>query len=280
MPAALRPLSTGELLDKTFTLYRQNFPLFFGIAALPQIGLFVLTTVMNGFLFSARQAQSVTAAAGAGIGLLVLSLMYLIGAVIAAGITQAATTFAVSSLYLEEPTSVQAAYARVKGMVGRSIHIVIEVGLRIGFGLILFIIPGIIVLRRYSLAVPAAVLEKLKTKDALKRSRNLSEGSGGRVLLIYVLMLVLIYGVSIGVAWLLRSIFTPEVLQRSFPALAVRQFFSFLVGAAIGPVMTIAFSLLYYDQRVRKEAFDIEHMMSALGPAEGSSSAAIAGARQ
>ena len=27
MPASLRPLSTGELLDKTFTLYRQNFPL-------------------------------------------------------------------------------------------------------------------------------------------------------------------------------------------------------------------------------------------------------------
>ena len=28
---------------------------------------------------------------------------------------------------------------------------------------------------------------------------------------------------------------------------------------------TIAVSLLYYDMRVRKEAFDIEHMVSELG---------------
>jgi len=33
MPASLRPLSTGELLDKTSALYRQNFALFAGIAA-------------------------------------------------------------------------------------------------------------------------------------------------------------------------------------------------------------------------------------------------------
>lgn len=280
MPASLRPLSTGELLDKTFTLYRQNFPLFFGIAALPQIGLFILMTTMNGFLFSARQAQSVSAAASAGIGILVAALVYLIGTLIAAGITQAATTFAVSSLYLEEPTSVQSAYARVKGLVGRSVYVILEVGLRIALGFVLFIIPGIIMLRRYSLSVPAAMLEKLKAKEALKRSKHLSEGSGGRILLVYILMLVLIYAVSIGMAWVLHLIFKPEVLRSSFPAQVVQQFFSFVVGAAIGPVMTIAFSLLYYDQRVRKEAFDIEHMMSALGPAGGSSSAATAGALQ
>ena len=33
------------------------------------------------------------------------------------------------------------------------------------------------------------------------------------------------------------------------------------------PVMAIALTLAYYDQRVRKEAFDIESMMSMLGEA-------------
>jgi hypothetical protein len=32
----LRPLALGEILDRTFTLYRRNFLLFFGITALPQ----------------------------------------------------------------------------------------------------------------------------------------------------------------------------------------------------------------------------------------------------
>ena len=33
----LRPLSLGELLDRTFFLYRRHFLLFVGIAAMPQL---------------------------------------------------------------------------------------------------------------------------------------------------------------------------------------------------------------------------------------------------
>jgi len=33
----LRPLSMGELLDRTFSLYRRHFPLFIGIAAIPHL---------------------------------------------------------------------------------------------------------------------------------------------------------------------------------------------------------------------------------------------------
>ena len=35
MTTALRPLTTGELLDRTFSLYRSHFGLFVGIFALP-----------------------------------------------------------------------------------------------------------------------------------------------------------------------------------------------------------------------------------------------------
>jgi len=37
MATALRPLSTGELLDRTFSLYRNHFVLFVGIFALPHL---------------------------------------------------------------------------------------------------------------------------------------------------------------------------------------------------------------------------------------------------
>lgn len=264
MAASLRPLSTGELLDKTFTLYRQNFPLFFGISALPQLGVLVALMAMSTVFRSQPSAQTASSAMTTAILGLVTVLVYLLAVLIAGGINQAATTFAVSSLYLQEPTGVKAAYSRVRGLVWRSVNVVLSVGIRIVGGLLLFVVPGIIMLRRYSLSVPVAVLENVKTRAALKRSRQLSEGSGGRVLLVYVLMLALIWAVSLGAGWMLRLIFTPQVLRESFAAQMVQQFVSFLVGAAVGPVMTIAFSLLYYDQRVRKEAFDIEHMMSTL----------------
>jgi len=41
----LRPLSIGELLDRTFSLYRRNFLLFVGIAALPQLLVLALQLV-------------------------------------------------------------------------------------------------------------------------------------------------------------------------------------------------------------------------------------------
>ena len=44
---------------------------------------------------------------------------------------------------------------------------------------------------------------------------------------------------------------------------------SFLSQCLVGPLLTISFSLFYYDERVRKEAFDLQHMMATLdrGPA-------------
>ena len=37
MAQTLRPLSVGELLDRTFTYYRRRFVLFVGIAAIPSL---------------------------------------------------------------------------------------------------------------------------------------------------------------------------------------------------------------------------------------------------
>jgi hypothetical protein len=38
----LRPLSIGEMLDRTFSLYRRNFVLFVGITALPNLLILAL----------------------------------------------------------------------------------------------------------------------------------------------------------------------------------------------------------------------------------------------
>jgi hypothetical protein len=41
----------------------------------------------------------------------------------------------------------------------------------------------------------------------------------------------------------------------------------FVAGSLTGPLATIGISLLYYDERVRKEAFDLHLMMSSLDAA-------------
>jgi hypothetical protein len=42
-------------------------------------------------------------------------------------------------------------------------------------------------------------------------------------------------------------------------------FFYAVIGAVVGPLYPIAITLFYYDQRVRKEGFDVEWMMEAAG---------------
>ncbi len=52
---------------------------------------------------------------------------------------------------------------------------------------------------------------------------------------------------------------------------------SFIASTLSGPISIIAFSLVYYDQRVRKEAFDLTLMMEAIGQAPPQAAAASAG---
>ncbi|HVG90042.1 MAG TPA: hypothetical protein VNB54_01010, partial [Alphaproteobacteria bacterium] len=39
---------------------------------------------------------------------------------------------------------------------------------------------------------------------------------------------------------------------------------SFVASALAGPISTIAVALMYYDQRIRKEAFDLQWMMDSM----------------
>jgi hypothetical protein len=51
------------------------------------------------------------------------------------------------------------------------------------------------------------------------------------------------------------------------------EFSTFVTQAIVTPIMTIAIALVYYDERTRKEAFDLQHMMHQLDQSSVASSA-------
>jgi len=275
MAANLRPLSTGELLDKTFSLYRQNFALFFGIAALPHVILFALITA-SGVVLGLNAWNRLGARAALPEVAFAFGAAYLLGSVIAAGVTQAATTFTVSALYLDQPVSLGRAFSRAKGRILAVVGVLIVFGLAFGVGFMLLIVPGVLVLMWYSLSVPATVVEQIGVRRALDRSSNLSKGSGGRILGVYVLLLILTFVVNLGINYLAQLALVP---LKGIPTLygLISSGTSYLVASLVAPIITIALTLLYYDQRVRKEGFDLEHMMNTLQPS-ASASIAAAGA--
>src|SRR5580692_898851 len=54
MPAQLRPMTLGEILDRTFEIYRKQFLLFVGIAAPPSLVLLALQLVDHAWIHTDR----------------------------------------------------------------------------------------------------------------------------------------------------------------------------------------------------------------------------------
>jgi Membrane domain of glycerophosphoryl diester phosphodiesterase len=59
-------------------------------------------------------------------------------------------------------------------------------GIGVGVGLFLLVVPGLILFTRWSLAVPAVMLEGRSPRDAMRRSRQLVQGHGWQVFAIFV----------------------------------------------------------------------------------------------
>ena len=261
MMTALRPLSTGELLDRTFSLYRSRFGLFIGIFAIPH--LVVLAYQCVGISLQSPKPD---------IGSVLLQSVWTLGAsfvsLAVTAASQAATVVAVSNVYLDRPASVADSFSRIRGEILGVVGLSLLVGIAAGAGLILLIVPGVLLFLMWALAVPAKVLENLGVTDAMSRSSDLTRGDRGRVFVIMLLFFVLSLGVTllltlpIEVAAGVSSIFTVRRATAGWQVAILAA--TFISQCLVGPLATIAFSLLYYDERVRKEAFDLQLMMTTL----------------
>ena len=134
-------------------------------------------------------------------------------------------------------------------------------------------ISAIIVWVRYALAIACCVVEDLGVTASIKRSAILSKGSRFRIFLIYIVFVLLavllgaaLGGLAGGVGTLIPNLTTRLILI---------YLANFIASVLTGPLATIGIALVYYDERVRKEAFDLQLMMSSLDPPAPSAATAV-----
>jgi len=130
------------------------------------------------------------------------------------------------------------------------------------------IVYAVLMLLRYSLAIPAAVVEDLKARPAIRRSVELSKGSRGRIFVLLLLIFVIELGlIMVTQAVFFVAIFVAAKHQQQPPVWVqvLQQIVGFFTNSFIGPMYATGLTLFYYDQRVRKEGYDIEWMMEAAG---------------
>jgi hypothetical protein len=312
MNESLRPSTLGEILDRTAQLYRSNFLLFAGVAALPTsvlIAVFALGGALLGIVsVSTRGAMSPALLTGALVVLIVF--VGLPVALAATVFSHAGLTRTAVCAHMGEPITIRAAFQSVRPRFWRYLGLMMLQGLIavgipaaaagiliavLGFvaalagsgsagsvfaGFLVFCVFAaaavvvIILVIANSMAMSVCVVEDKPAWDSLMRAMTLSKGTRGRIFLMFLLVWALSIVLSM-MAYIPTLIIATTVTAighgAEYATLAliaaeiVNILINFAVQTLITPVYTTGLVLFYYDQRIRKEGFDIEWMMAQAG---------------
>lgn len=271
---SLQPMGFTDILDATFSLYRNHIGLFLGISAvccLPHIAFSASTHWMRAFCD------------------FVLSILCYGG-----------LAYASAEVYLGRRLTVRAAFNRVIDRIWPYLGSTFLYGLAIvavyGLFLIgaelsttirillndeieyLIIVPiAVCFMARWGFYDRAVLIEETSARDALRRSSELVKGAWWRVfgmmfgimLLSNMIELVLqissafIFSLS-GIAGEVDLMEMREVLWHNHRVEGVYHVWHVMTTAIqtfTMPIAVIGFTLLYFDRRFRKEGFDIEMMV-------------------
>ncbi|HEV2148471.1 MAG TPA: hypothetical protein VGR37_13800 [Longimicrobiaceae bacterium] len=230
----LRPRTAAEILDGAFQLLRAHYaPLV--SASLVLVAPFALLEIAV-----PEPARWMT-------GLLTnLALM--------AG--NAATVLIVAYAYLGRPIGAMAAVRTVLARFPSVWGAAFLQGIAVIVGFLLLVIPGFVALA-WTFAMPMVVMvEGVGAGDAFERSKSLVRGDVLRVLgilaLAYALYFVAILGISLTLGFILGALGAGDTLLEALGGVLAITFY---------PLIGVVGTLLYFDLRIRKEAFDLEVLL-------------------
>jgi membrane-anchored glycerophosphoryl diester phosphodiesterase (GDPDase) len=217
-------------------------------------------------------------------------------AIVPVAVAMAAVMHAVARNYLGQPCTIRAAYANIRRrwyryiliLLAMYVYSLVPLGALMGIvvaatallpagaarvaviGLaVILMLAGIVIafwwMLRWALSIPASLMEDLTVHRALKRSSTLTKGGVGRIFV----MLLLVVAVMMMIQYLIQ---VPTIIlmvkSRGVITLTtqiISSLGSSLSGAFVLPIYSIALTLFYYDQRIRKEAYDVEWLMEQAG---------------
>ena len=289
----LRPLGVGDIVDRVFALYRARPMLYLAASAVPYLVFILLIVAVTvalaaSFVGLAQFANNLalgTTPDPATLGAIVVTAIGFVLFVIVA---------AVVILSLQTTALVQAMSARY---LGRQITLgeTLRAGLRacprvIGAGLLIFlgivvlwvvlalvmalsqqawvvaigVLAGVIatffIVASTLVAPVVATIEGVGPVAAIRRSFSLSKGNRWRILGLQ-LLLVVINGV---ISAVVSAVFVTTLISDLGLRSAAQQVVNALTTIAWAPVEWGTFAILYYDLRVRREAFDLQLAAEAL----------------
>jgi hypothetical protein len=304
MTTTLRTMSLGGILDRGVQIFRAQPLLFIGLGAIP--GLTQLA-----YQLVSVHPKAVSDPKAMYIALVVASygatFVLWVANIVLQAICTAATCLAASKVNFGESISIRSAFGAFSSKGGRLVLLsflqgifagwpfiivaLVAAAVAVGLGSsassfyvltfvwILGSIPCIALFTRYALAFPACAIENLSASSSIDRSVSLGEGNRWKICWGFLVPLVPAFALTFG------SMALIEYLKANSPLLAgsplavagINGTVTLLADLVFTPFNAIVLTLLYYDQRIRREGYDIERMMESAGlnapatlPIEGS----------
>ena len=176
---------------------------------------------------------------------------------------------AIVSAYLGESTG----WRESLGYALRRCHSILWVTILVGvisvLGFLLCIVPGVYLYVCFAVAIPVLLTEGVKGTKALGRSRRLVSGTWWRVLAVVVLGAILVGIIGFAIAAVAAGSTTSGRARPPSLGRPRRSIADHLVELLTTPLTAAFDDVLYFDLRIRKEAFDLWLLAERLGVEPG-----------
>ena len=265
----LRPLSIGEILDVAIKIYLRNAWTLFRVVLVVVAPVEIVSALIQASAANDTDTATVSSH-DLALYLSAIGAAAVLG-ILANTVATGASFKAVADAYLgEQPawrSSLRFAFARLHSIL----WITLLGGIATVIGFVFCIVPGIYLWIAFAVAVPVLLTEGVKGTSALGRSRALVRGRWWGTFGVVLLGTILAGIVSAAIGGLagLAAGTTDANTVAGFLVNSV----SGTLGSMISTPFTAAFvSVLYFDLRVRKEAFDLQLLAERIGltaPPEG-----------
>jgi hypothetical protein len=264
----LRPRDVPGLFDQAVWLYRRNFRVFLGIAALIYLPVTVLISLATSWLLDPTELINTLAPRGGDEGtqqatvtalsdffsrISLISTISIVSSVLLA-VAEGALARAIADRYLGRPVTVRGTYRAIRPSI---IWLIVFVFVQSVAAYLLILPPlGIYVYIALSFVPQVIVLEQTNIVTAIQRSWRLVQNQWWRTLGMNVLVLL------IAAIIVLPALVAGEALGFAGQPWAISnfatQFFTQGLSLIYLPARLAALTLMYYDLRIRKEGYDLE----------------------
>ena len=272
--ASLRPMGFMDILDTVFSIYRNHFRLILRICAvyfILRLGVDLSTGISTFFFESSGLRGMAIVINPVATWIATLISLFCLGALVFSG----------AQIYLGKPVTAGAGFSQVTRRfwpyLGSSLLLMITIAV---LAITIIGIPFAIYFGiRWGFYAQAVLIEETSATNALKRSRELVKGAWWHVFGIILAIFLLSFMIEIvlqffllfafgfteaisaddGLPEMFRRMITPELTAwDGLAAYVIHSIISNVVTGFILPLTPVGITLLYFDQRIRKEGFGTE----------------------